>query len=219
VSELRRRGIVREGTLRAIGVEPPGPALAGDWLVAPDLGRTLRARLTELVARRADDPSAPPLGVEDARKALDLPDARLVPPLLAPPLAVRSGVIVHAEAPDVLAPAVREAVQALERRLADSGFAVPTDDELAAQGLRTAEIAAAARAGRLLRLAPGVVLLPDTVRRSVDVLARLPQPFTAGEAREALNTTRKVIIPLLEHLTLQGRTRRASDGRHIVTGR
>jgi len=220
MSELRRRGIVREGTLRAIGVEPPVPALAGDWLIAPDLARTLRARLATMVGQRAHDPSAAPLRVEDARKALDLPDARLVPPLLTAPLAVRNGMVVHAEAPDTLAPAVREAVEALERRLAaGGGFTVPTEDELAALGLRTAEIAAAVRAGRLLRLAPGVVLSTDTVRRSVQMLAGLPQPFTAGEAREALGTTRKVIIPLLEHLTLQGRTRRDADGRHIVTAR
>jgi selenocysteine-specific elongation factor len=219
MSELRRRGIVREGTLRAIGVEPPVPALAGDWLIAPDLARTLRVRLAAMIAQRADDPSAPPLGVEDARKALDLPDARLVAALLTPRLAVRNGLIVHAEAPDTLAPAVREAVEALERRLPASEFAVPTEDELAALGLRAAEIAAAVRAGRLLRLAPGVVLSTDTVSRSVRVLAGLPQPFTAGEAREALGTTRKVIIPLLEHLTRQGRMRRALDGRHIVTGR
>jgi selenocysteine-specific elongation factor len=172
-----------------------------------------------MVARRARDPSAPPLRVEDARKALDLPDARLIPPLLTPPLAVRNGVIVPAEAPDTLAPAVREAVAALEGRLAGRGITVPTDDELAALGLRTAEVAAAVRAGRLLRLAPGVVLLPDTVRQAVSVLAGLPQPFTAGEAREALGTTRKVIVPLLEHLALQGRTRRGADGRHAVTGR
>ncbi len=219
VSELRRRGIVREGTLRAIGVEPPVPALAGDWLVAPDLGRTLRARLMALAAGRAHDPSAAPLRVEDARKALDLPDARLVPALLTPPLAVRDGMIVHTLAPDTLAPAVREAVAALERRLAGRDFTVPAEDELAALGLRAAEIAAAARAGRLLRLAPGVVLLPDTVHRSVSVLAGLPQPFTASEAREALGTTRKVIVPLLEYLAVKGRTRRVADGRHLVTGR
>ena len=219
MTELRRRGIVREGTLRTIGVEPPVPALVGDWLIAPDLARTLRVRLAAMVAQRMGDPSASPLGVEDARRALGLPDARMVPPLLTPPLAVRNGVILHAEAPDTLAPTVRKALEVLERRLAAGGFSVPAEDELAALGLRTAEIAAAVRAGRLLRLAPGVVLSTDTVRRSVQVLAGLPQPFTAGEAREALGTTRKVIIPLLEHLTLQGRTRRDADGRHIVTGR
>jgi selenocysteine-specific elongation factor len=107
----------------------------------------------------------------------------------------------------------------LEQRLATGGLTVPTEDDLATLGLRAAEIAAAVRAGRLLRLAPGVVLLTDTVRRSVRMLAELPQPFTAGEAREALGTTRKVIIPLLEHLTLQGQVRRAADGRHMITGR
>jgi selenocysteine-specific elongation factor len=218
-SELRRRGIARESTLRAIGVEPPGPPLAGDWLVAPDLGRALRARLANLVTQRAGDPSAPPLGVDDARKALDLPDARLIPPLLTPPLSVRNGVIVPAEAPDTLSPAVREAVEELERRLADSDFTVPTEDDLTALGLRAPEIAAAVRAGRLIKLAPGVVLLPDTVRHAVGVLTGLPQPFTAGEAREVLGTTRKVIIPLLEHLARRGSTRRFADGRHAVTGR
>jgi selenocysteine-specific elongation factor len=219
MSELRRRGIVREGTLRAIGVDPPVPALAADWLVAPDLARTLRARLRSLVAGRAADPSASPLPVEDARKVLDLPDVRLVPALLPGGLAVRNGMIVGAEAPDTLAPAVRDAVAALERLWQGREFAVPADDELAALGLRAPEIAAAVRAGRLVRLAPDVVLLPETVRYAVGVLAALPQPFTAGEAREALHTSRKVVVPLLEHLARQGKTRRAADGRHAVTGR
>jgi selenocysteine-specific elongation factor len=217
--ELRRRGIVREGTLRAIGLDPPVPALAADWLVAPDLARSLRARLATLVARRATDPSAPPLSVDDVRKALDLPDVRLVPALLSPPLTVRSGMIVHGGAPDTLAPAVRAALEALERRLAGAGFTVPTEADLTALGLGAAEIAASVRAGRLVRLLPDVVLLTDTVSRSVAVLARLPQPFTAGQAREVLGTTRKVIVPLLEHLALRGRTRRVDDGRHTVTGR
>jgi selenocysteine-specific elongation factor len=219
VSELRRRGIVRAGTLRAIGVPPPVPALVADWLVDPQLCESLRARLTALVAQRRHDASAAPLGVEDARKALDLPDPRLVPALLSPPLSIRNGMIVDAAAPDTLARAVREAVDELERRLAGSDFTVPAEEDLAALGLRTAEIAAATRAGRLLRLAPGVVLLPATVDRSVRVLAGLPQPFTASEAREALGTTRKVIVPLLEHLAAKGRTRRDADGRHLVTGR
>jgi selenocysteine-specific elongation factor len=219
LSELRRRGIVREGELRAMGVTPPVPALAGDWLVDREVGQALRARLGTLVAGRAQDPSAAPLTVEHARKALDLPDVRLVPALLAAPWVIRNGMIVHAGAPDILAPAVRSAVEALEARLAGAGFAAPTDDELAALGLLTAEVAVAVRAGRLLRLAPGVVLLPGTVGRAVDVLAGLPQPFTASEAREALGTTRKVVVPLLEHLAAQGRTRRAADGRHTVTGR
>jgi selenocysteine-specific elongation factor len=217
-TELSRRGIVRAGSLRAMGLEPPGPALVGDWLVAPEVLRTLRRRLVALVGQRTSDPSASPLSVEDARKVLDLPDARLVPALLTPPFSVRNGHIVAGDAPDILASAVREALDILERRLGDTDFAVPTAEELGAVGLRAPEVAAAVRARRLVRLAPDVVLLPATVRRALATLARLPQPFTAGQAREALGTTRKVIVPLLEHLAREGSTRRVDD-RHAVTGR
>jgi selenocysteine-specific elongation factor len=185
--------------------------------VDPELEQELRTRLAALVKSRSEDPSAPPLRVEDARKALDLPDARLVPPLLGPDVTVRDGMLLPAGAPDTLAATVREALSTLDRQV--TGFVVPTEDELAALGLRAAEIAAAVRAGRLVRLAPDVVLLPGTVAHAVGVLAELPQPFTAGEAREALHTTRKVVVPLLEHLAQKGRTRRDADGRHTVTER
>jgi selenocysteine-specific elongation factor len=217
--ELRRRGIVRESALREMGLVPPVAATAGDWLVDPEFDRTLRVRLGALLGERAHDPVAMPLTVEAARKALDLPDPRLVAALLPPPWAIRTGMIVHATAPDTLPAAVRIAVDALHARFARAGFAVPTEEDLASLGLGTAEIAAAVRAGRLVRLAPGVVLLPDAVNRAVTVLAALPQPFTASEARDALGSSRKVIVPLLEHLARQGRTRRSPEGRHTVTGR
>ena len=40
--------------------------------------------------------------------------------------------------------------------------------------------------------------------------------FTTGEAREALNTTRKFIIPILEYLDSQGTTIRRGDTRYIA---
>ena len=219
MTELRRRGIVREGVLRAVGIEPPVPPLVGDWLVAPELAAALRERLATMVARRVDDPSAWPLKVEEARKALELPDVRLVPPLVSAGFTIRNGAIVPQEAPDTLAPVVRDALSTLEAKLHARGFVVPAEEELAGLGLGTAEIAAAVRVGRMVRLAPGVVLLPETLAYAVDVLAHLAQPFTAGEAREALGTSRKVVVPLLEYLALHGRTRRGADGQHSVTGR
>jgi len=214
--ELRRRGIVRAAALRTVGIEPPVAPLVADWLVDPELARGLRSRLASLVAKRANDPAAPPLSVEDARRALELPDVRLVPALLGPPWTVRDGVIVHPDAPDALSPAVRDAAERMDERFAGAGFAVPTPDELAALGLGAVEVSALVRARRLVRLAPDVVLLPETVRHAAGVLAGLAQPFTAGEAREALATSRKVIVPLLEHLAASGRTRRLPDGRHTV---
>src|SRR5690606_22947947 len=104
------------------------------------------------------------------------------------------------------------AVAELEARLRGSPFAAPEREDLDRLGLGPAELAAAARVGRLLRLPDDVVLLPDAPARAMRELATLPQPFTLSEARQALGTTRRVAVPLLEHLDGRGWTRRL-DGR------
>ncbi len=47
-------------------------------------------------------------------------------------------------------------------------------------------------------------------------LATLAQPFTTSEARQALATTRRVAIPLLEHLDAHGWTRRIDGARRTI---
>jgi selenocysteine-specific elongation factor len=44
----------------------------------------------------------------------------------------------------------------------------------------------------------------------------LPQPFTASQARQAWQTTRRVAIPLLEYLDRAGVTRRLPDDRRTL---
>ena len=58
-----------------------------------------------------------------------------------------------------------------------------------------------------------IVLAPGAGAEAALALARLPQPFTAAEARQALGTTRRVAIPLLEYLDRAGITRRLPDDR------
>jgi len=101
-----------------------------------------------------------------------------------------------------------DAIAVLEKRLVAEPMAAPEAPELAALGLGVRELAAAERAGRLLRLRDDVVLLPDGPARAMRVLAGLPQPFTLSQARVALGTTRRVAVPLLEHLDSRGWTRR-----------
>jgi selenocysteine-specific elongation factor len=79
-------------------------------------------------------------------------------------------------------------------------------------------VAVLARAGHVLRLADAVVLLPGADDRAVTVLRGLPQPFTVSEARAALQTTRRVVLPLLAHLDRTGRTTRLADDRRRVRG-
>jgi selenocysteine-specific elongation factor len=61
-----------------------------------------------------------------------------------------------------------------------------------------------------------VVLAAGATAQAARILARLPQPFTAAEARQALQTTRRVAIPLLERLDRDGVTRRLPDDRRVM---
>jgi len=60
------------------------------------------------------------------------------------------------------------------------------------------------------------VLLPGADVRAVEELSALPQPFTTSEARSRLGTSRRVVLPLLEHLDRSGLTRRLADDRRLV---
>jgi len=75
----------------------------------------------------------------------------------------------------------------------------------------------AVKAGRLLRIADGVYLLPDAPEHALTHLLTLAQPFTLSEARIALATTRRVAVPLLELLDRCAMTSRVDANRRTVT--
>jgi len=99
-----------------------------------------------------------------------------------------------------LPPKIAAAVQAVLDDLARDPFAAPDTDRLRQLGLDARALAAAARVGLLLRIADLIVLAPGADKEAARVLAGLDQPFTTSQARQALRTTRRVAIPLLEHL-------------------
>jgi len=49
-------------------------------------------------------------------------------------------------------------------------------------------------------------------------LAGLDQPFTVSAAAGAIGASRRVVVPLLEHLDATRRTRRLPDGTRRVVG-
>jgi len=62
------------------------------------------------------------------------------------------------------------------------------------------------------------VLAPGADSLAGRILAALPRPFTAAQARQALGTTRRVAIPLLEFLDRAGVTERLpADRRRLVS--
>jgi selenocysteine-specific elongation factor len=99
-----------------------------------------------------------------------------------------------------LPPRIADAVQSVLDALATEPFAAPDTERLRELGLDARALAAAARLGLLLRVADLVVLAPGADKEAARVLAGLDQPFTTSQARQALNTSRRVAIPLLEYL-------------------
>ncbi|MDG4800772.1 selenocysteine-specific translation elongation factor [Micromonospora sp. WMMD980] len=215
--ELRRRRLVRAGLLARMGVPPAATPVAGDWLADPEHWRDLGRRLTEEVARYAGEhPLAAGVPVDVLRHRLGLPDRALVTALLRPPLRLRDGLVTAGSAGALPEPVAR-AVARVRAEYGDRPFQAPETHHLAGLGLGPKEIGAAVRAGALLKLAENVVLLPGAPDDAVRVLAGLPQPFTLSAARQALGTTRRVAVPLLELLDRRGVTRRLpDDAREVV---
>ena len=218
-AEVGRRGAMRVDDAVALGIPLPSAtssevAVHGSWLVAASALEGWSTALADALRRRvAEQPLEPSLTSEAAVAVAGVPDRALLPEV------VRAAGLELAEG-RVWVPGVRASLGAaesglreLEERLAGAPFAAPEQPDLDAWGLGRAEVAAAVRAGRLLRLDDGILLRPDAPARAMRVLAGLPQPFTLSEARQALGTTRRVAVPLLEHLDGRGWTRRV-DGSH-----
>jgi selenocysteine-specific elongation factor len=218
---VRRRGLVAAADLTAMGVaDQPEPVAAG-WLADPEHWAGLAARLAAIVAEHAErEPLAPGLPVEAAREALRLPDRRLVPALasVAPSVTATAGVLTAGAQPDTLPPALAAAVASLLADLAERPFDAPDAARLSELGLDKRDLAAAARHGALLRLADQIVLAPGAGERAAEILAGLDQPFTAAAARVALGSTRRTVIPLLEHLDRVRITQRLPDDRRRIRG-
>ncbi|MFG1704393.1 selenocysteine-specific translation elongation factor [Nonomuraea sp. M3C6] len=206
------RGVVRRSELAAMGCDPGSPDVpgAGDWVVDPGRWKELAERLGAIVAEQ------PGIPVDAARSALGLPSRELVEALVraCSPARVADGRIDGGGVPET----VVNAVERLRNELAGAPYQAPEAARLPALGLTTRTVALAARAGLVLRLTDGVVLLPGADVAAARILAGLPQPFTAGDARVALGTNRRVVIPLLEHLDRLHLTRRIDDRLRVVTG-
>ena len=218
VDEVRRRRIVSARLLHQIGAPAPADALQiGDWLLSPDHAAALRARLVEVVAgSSAEHPLEQGIPVGAAADALELPSPDLVPALIEAPLRLARGRVLAAT-DNRLPAAVLEAVERLTTDLRKEPFVAPDADRLRELGLDNRALAAAERAGLLLRVADGIVLLPGSDQSATRLLTELPQPFTTSEARRALGSTRRVVIPLLERLDRLGLTKRLPDDRRQIS--
>ena len=154
--------------------------------------------------------------MQELRRELALPDVDIVTAL-----ARDTGDVVISEGrarASSAAPPELAALQPLLDRLTADPLAAPDSTELA--GLARAELAAAVRAGRLLRLTEGVYVGPTAPEWAAGRLQALPDaPFTVSAAREVLGSSRRVVVPLLEHLDAARVTRKLPDGTRLLVAR
>ena len=219
---LSRHQLLPAGQALAMGLTDLPPPVAGDWLADPGHWAQLRQSLaTAVAAHAARDPLAPGLAIDAARAELGLPGRDLVEALAAWPASGGSGGRMEAvggylRSVERLPAPVASAVQAVLADLADAPFHAPDAERMRELGIDVRAAAAADRAGLLRRLPGNILLAPDAPERAARILAGLPQPFTTSDARQALGTTRRVAIPLLEWLDRAGVTRRLPDDRRLM---
>jgi selenocysteine-specific elongation factor len=215
-AELRRRGFVRLDELIAMGAPVPAEAVqVGGWLADPGLLAQRTDRLAAAVAEyAAANPLEPGMPLEVARRLTGMPNARLVELLLGSQLALAQGRVHLRGTPTGLPDAVRGAIATIRAELAQQPFAAPEAHRLAELGLGAKQLAAAVRAGELLKIVDGIYLAPGADDDAIERLRGLPSPFTLSQARQALGTTRRVAVPVMEHLARRGITRQLPDGTH-----
>lgn len=220
LAKVASRGAVEVDYLRRINlagpdtVPPPEVRELGGWWVHLPTYDAWRQQLRTLVEHdNQRDQLTPGVSQGAVRDALGTPAAHFIDQLVADAgLEQHNG---YVRLPRVRTDLGRAeaGVAELEAQLLANPFLAPKAGDLAALGLGARELAAAERVGRVLRLQGGVVLLPSAPALAIRILAQLPQPFTTSQARQALGTSRRVAIPLLEYLDGRGSTRRI-DGEH-----
>jgi selenocysteine-specific elongation factor len=70
--------------------------------------------------------------------------------------------------------------------------------------------------GSVARLKDDILLHRDTIREAIEIITRAVQekgPIEAAQFRDLVGTTRKYVIPLLEHLDALGVTQRVENKR------
>ena len=223
--EVRRRGAMKTTTVSAMGIPVTDPLpdsilLHEHWFIDRQSLADWAAQLQETVAQQyAADPSSGGITEQAGVRALALTDRDLLSLVVEQAALLQHGGKIFDPNFKPSLGSAETAVAQLEARFATEPFNAPTADELADLGLGDKELAAAAQQQRLLRLPGNIVLGPKTPALAMRHIAQLPQPFAAADARRALDTTRRTLIPLLEHLDARGWTQRVDGSLRKITGR
>jgi selenocysteine-specific elongation factor len=194
------------------------------WLVSPDLLRDVEGYLTShLAGYHRAHPLRPGLEVGEARIVLAERSARFSDAGLADALiahlaragdVIREGTMLRL-ASHRASTAGREDADRLVEAVVRAEPTPPSVKELIAQGFGRELIQAACADGRLVRVSPDVVVSPALLARAEELIREkaIASGITVSGFREALGTSRKYALPILEYFDARGLTRREGDYR------
>jgi selenocysteine-specific elongation factor len=206
---------VRRGAIRLDG-----------WLASPELVEEVAGHLiAHLGQYHQAHPLRPGVEVGEARLVLAERSARFSDPGLADALIAHlaGGGTVIREGTTLRLPthrastAGREDANRLIEAVRTAEPIPPSVKDLIARGFGSELIRATCADGRLVRVSADVVISPDLLARAETILRSWADPggITVSQFREALGTSRRFALPILEYFDSRGITRRQGDYRVV----
>jgi selenocysteine-specific elongation factor len=226
------RGAVRASDALTLTGSAAGVPQAGEWLLRDGLLESVGAALTAHVEGfHQANPLKEGEPLAAARRAL----AASLRPSTGPPDPTLVESVLDRLATDGLLTRTSTSVALPSHRLPDreddpviqrliSAIAAepakpPTVKDLESQGIGRDAIDAAGKAGLVVRVAPDLVFIPSLIERAeVIVAAAGSAGISVSAFREALETSRKYALPILEWFDQRGVTRREGDLRFPRSG-
>ena len=203
-----------------------GKAIAiGQWVADGEKWRALRqAAMDAIDAEHRAHPEHPGLPLSELRTALEksLPDAdgfdALIADLCAQGFSQAGAAIRRTTHRPALPPHLQAAAAGIRAALSAKPLEPPSRKELAPDSLRQQALRFLLDTGEAIELGDEVVMSMDAFVRAtgtVKLFLREHGSATASELRQALGTSRRIVIPLLERLDKDGVTSRAGDKRFL----
>ena len=211
---------------RADEVTGPGLVRVGHWMTRPDALDRIGQGLTDALSRfHTEHPLRGGVDIADVRGMLAGLDHALDDPGLADDLlahlaeqgtVIRSATFVRLPGHQA-STSGREDADRLVEAIRSAEPLPPTVKDLAESGFGRELIDAACADGRLVRVSSDLVVTPEFMARAEAVVRANGSPpgLTVSGFRQAVGTSRKYALPMLEYFDAQGVTRRQGDVRLV----
>jgi selenocysteine-specific elongation factor len=221
---IERSRLLMQSNLDAASIESAiaPTSLVGTLVVDRVWWQTTRGRAAEAIDgfHRAS-PERPGLPLADLRRVIELSDAMFDALLvdLAGSGFVRDGAVIRRASHRLqLPPRLQVAGERLRGMLAEKPFEPPSRGQLVPDAIAQQALKFLVANHEAVEIGPDVILSAEALQRAIDMIRnhiRGYGPATVSELKSVLNSSRRIVVPLLEKLDRDGITRRDGDRRSL----